>query len=125
MSTRTVESKRIRRDLDKLLAEVGERTGQTLAWDAADHKLIDMLCDHVDREVALSARLAEAEAVKTQIAISVELRLTQAGISRLLHQIRGGIPKGEAPKTLTSIKASRAATARWKRHAMRDNAIGG
>ena len=124
---RSTEANRIRREMDKLLADAGERQGEELHWDQADEKLLGMLQDHVDREVSLTERLAAAtDSVRLQIALSTEIRLTQSSIARLLRQIRESIPQQQeqaAPMSPVSRKASKALSSHWRREALRKNAI--
>ena len=54
MARHTSEARKMRRDLDGLLAAVSEETGVGLQWDAAELGILDMISAGIDRKVALS-----------------------------------------------------------------------
>jgi hypothetical protein len=121
---RSNAAKRIRRELDRMLADTATRTGQSLQWDQADDKLLAMLQDHVDREVMLTKLLDTADSVRQRIELATELRLTQGAITRLLKEIRASMPAEHPPMSATSLKAQRAAQSRWHRERLRQQAGG-
>ena len=81
-------------------------------WTAADRELLTLIGDTIDRRVDLAAHYANADDVKSRVKLSAELRLTEGALSRLLKQVQTDVP---APESQTTIKARRAARARWDR----------
>lgn len=117
MARHSAEANRMRRDLDELLAVVGEASGKELAWDAAEAKIIDLLMAAIDRKCALEQRLSEAADAKAYVKVAAELRLTEAHVSRLVKQVQPQMPKTIKPPTQQSSRARRAANVRWGNHA--------
>lgn len=101
--------------LDGELASAAKATGRELVWSAQELDLIEMLGAAVDRRVELSAQYEQCRDRKdlgVRIKLAAELRLLEGSISRLHRQISTEVPQ---PRSITSIKASRAANARWDR----------
>lgn len=110
MSKRTSEAQRLLDELDTELAANATRAGTTLSWSASERQIMAMIADSVDRRVELAAAYDQAEEVKDRIKISREVRLQEMATMRLLGKISTAAP---APESLGSIKARRAANARW------------
>jgi hypothetical protein len=81
-------------------------------WTAADRELLTMIADCIDRRVDLAEHYAKAVDVRSRVKLSAELRLLEASLARLLRQVQTDVP---APESQTTIKAQRAARARWDR----------
>jgi hypothetical protein len=119
---KTEEAQALLAALDDELASAAKATGQDLVWSAQELDLIEMLGSAVDRRVELSeqyAQLRDRKDLGLRIKLAGELRLLEGSISRLHRQISTEVPQ---PKSLTSIKASKAARARWDREALKRNA---
>lgn len=102
-------------ELEDELAASGARAGQELCWDAADRALLDLIAAALDRGTDLAADYQLAEDAKSRMKLSAELRLTEQAIARMLKQVKTDVPQ---PMSITSMKAQRAARARWdKPHA--------
>lgn len=104
------------RALDAELAASSKRTGTTLVWTAADRAVLDAIAANIDRCVDLTADYQASTQPEVRVKLSAELRLLEGALARLLKQIHTDIP---APESQTTIKARRAANARWhpNRHA--------
>jgi hypothetical protein len=109
------EARRVRRELDKELAETGARSGRSLVWTAADREVLAWSA--IDRKCDLQRDYSAAEDAKTRVKVSAEIRLLENSISRMLRQIKTDTP---APESLRSIKARAAVMRRWHP----DNAAG-
>lgn len=105
-------SERVRRELDAELAAASKRAGQRLEWSAQDSALLDLIDANLRRTEDLRAAYEAADEVKLKVKLSTELRLLEQAVARLLKQVRTDVP---AAPSLTSVKASRAANARWER----------
>ena len=122
MAPKTEAAQALIAALDEELASAAKATGQDLVWSAQELDLIEMLGSAVDRRVELSeqyAQLRDRKDLGLRIKLAGEIRLLEGAISRLHRQISTEVPQ---PKSLTSIKASRAANARWDRERMKANA---
>jgi hypothetical protein len=115
---RSTEAKNLLADLDAELAESGVAAGQTLVWSAAESAVIDAAASAVDRKVRFTRDLDKAETITARLAISVEIRLLEAHIARLLKQVRTDLPQAQRHGLMstTSRRASKAATSRWRGH---------
>ena len=93
--------------LDAELADNAKAAGEPLEWSAAERAVLELIANHVDRRGQLQAAYdaVKPDQVRTRIALATEIRLTEAGIGRLVRQVRT-----EPPPTLsiTSLKARRA-----------------
>ncbi len=112
MKKRSSEAQRLIDELDAELAASASAAGRTLSWSAAERQIIAMAADATDRRADLAAAYGDTDDVKDKIKISREIRLQENAVARLLAKISTSAP---APETLTSIKARRAANARWRR----------
>jgi hypothetical protein len=116
MARHTSQARKVARELDKLLAAVGDETGVELGWDATEVEIIGLIMAAIDRKVALSSDYENADDAKIRVKLSGELRLTETHIARLLKQIKPAMPPAVAtrPTTQRSGKARLAAQARWQ-----------
>jgi hypothetical protein len=108
------EARRVRRELDEQLAAASAATGRDLVWTAQDRVLLSLIASAVDRKCDLQRDYAQAEQAKTRVKISAELRLVEAQLARLVKQVNTDVP---GPMSLRSVKAQRAARARWNEDA--------
>ena len=109
---RSSEAKKIRRELDKERAAAGLRLGQNLVWSAGEEAILGLICDETDRKTRLLEAWEECTDPKVQCQLSAEARLLEQSIARLLKLIKTDLPAPESSKT---VKARRAANARWER----------
>ena len=119
MAPKTEAAQALIAALDEELASAAKATGQDLVWSCQEQDLIGMLADAVDRRVELSeqyAQLRDRKDLGLRIKLAGELRLLEGSISRLHRQITVEVPQ---PKSIMSIKASRAANAHWDRVRMK------
>ncbi|WP_235674636.1 hypothetical protein [Mycolicibacterium pulveris] len=115
MGGHCAEARKVLRELDAELAASSERTGTTLVWTAADRAVLDAIAANIDRRVDLTADYQASTEPKVRVKLSAELRLLEGALARLLKEVHTDIP---APESQTTIKARRAANARWHpRHA--------
>jgi hypothetical protein len=112
MARHTPEARKMRRDLDLLLAAVGEETGIELAWDTTELAVIDLIMAGITRKQALNDEYDAATEPKVRVKIACELRLLEAHLARLYKQIR---PQMADPVSRRSSKARAAANVRWNR----------
>lgn len=117
MSTRSVEAQVVLDGLDEELNAAANTIGTTLVWTAADNQLREYVAAHVDRRAILQAEYDSTEDNRLRIALSTELRLTEQSLARLIKQLLSGLPtpEDEKPPSATTIKARKAARARWDR----------
>lgn len=108
------EARRVRRELDQQLAATAAATGRDLVWTAQDRVVLSLIQAAIDRIGDLQRDYAQADQAKTRIKISAELRLVEAQVGRLVKQVKTDVP---APLGLRSVKAQRAARARWSKDA--------
>lgn len=102
----------MRRELDKELAQAGQRTGQQLVWSAAEEAILGLISDQIDRKTAILAAWEAETDPRVGCKLSAEARLLEQSIARLLKQVKTDLPAHDGP---TTIKARRAANARWER----------
>jgi len=74
---RSVEARKVLRELDSELAAASERTGTNLVWTAADRELLSLIGDSIDRHADLAAHYANADEVKVRVKLSAEMRLLE------------------------------------------------
>jgi DNA binding protein with HTH domain len=110
------ESARLVAALNAELAEAARAVGHELVWSAAEADVIGMLAAGVDRRVELSAQYAACDNVNVKLKIATELRLLEQSIARLYRQVSTEVA---APRSITSMKASRAAHSRWDRERLK------
>lgn len=109
---RSPQGRRIARDLDKELAAAAQSSGKPLEWTAAERAVIGLITAQIDRIADLTVDYdAAVDSPKIRVKLSSEMRLLEASVARLLKQVRTDIPAAES---LTTIKARRAAHARWR-----------
>ncbi len=102
--------------LNAELAEAANAAGHELVWSAAEADVIGMLAAEVDRRVELSGQYAACDNVNVKLKIATELRLLEQSIARLYRQVSTEVA---APRSITSLKASRAAHSRWDRERLK------
>ena len=107
-----MQAQKLLDDLDRELAAAGEARGEPLVWSAAEIQARELLADTVDRRADVAARYDRARDTKVKLKVSQEVRQLDKAILFLLNAIRTDIP---APESLTTLKARRAAMARWDR----------
>ena len=107
---RTPEGQRLVDELDADLAANATAAGRTLAWSAAERAVIGMAADATDRRADLAAAYSRTDDIKDRIKLSREIRLQENAVARLLGKISTAAPAAEQ---LRSVKARRAANARW------------
>jgi transposase InsO family protein len=107
-------ARRVRRELDQQLAATAAATGRDLVWTAQDRVVLSLIQAAIDRTCDLQRDYAAAEDAKTRAKLSAELRLLEANVERLLRRVKTDVP---APMSLRSVKAQRAAFARWSKDA--------
>lgn len=110
------QARKVLRELDAELAASSERTGTTLVWTAADRVILAAIAANIDRRADLSAEYESCTEPKIRVKLSAELRLLEGALARLLREVHTDAP---TPESQTTIKARRAANARWHpdRHA--------
>jgi hypothetical protein len=114
---KTVEAQQLIAALNAELADSAKRAGRELVWSAAEEQILSMIGDAVDRRVELSEAYGRCEPGSlAQVRLATEIRLTEGAIGRLFKQISTEVA---APLSVTSIKAQRAANARWNRERMK------
>lgn len=100
------------RDLNAELQASSAASGLPLEWSATEQVLIDQILDGIDRKSDLAvAYAAAADEPKLRIKLSVEMRLLEQAVARLLKMV------STEPAPQKSQKHVRAARARWDRHA--------
>jgi hypothetical protein len=123
---RTKEARKIRRELDKLLAHYAEQTGQSLAWDCTEQAQIGLLLDQFDTIHELEAMLSAADDDTVRLKLMAELRLARGQGTRHLQAIQRGLAATvkEASRPAAPAKSidprlssrnRRAAQARWSK----------
>ena len=117
MGNHSLEAVQLLADLDAELAASGRRRGRTLSWSAADRTLLELVANTVDVIGDLESRYALKG--KDQLRVATELRLTRQALARLVGMVKTDVPE---PKTVTSVKAQRAAHVRWDRERERNAA---
>jgi len=106
------EALRVRRELDRELAEAAESVRRELVWSTAERVNLDSIMFTIDRVVVLRRAFAAARDTRQRTKLSAELRLLETNVSRLTKLVRTDIPQ---PMSVTSPKAQRAANTRWDR----------
>jgi len=110
---RSLESRRIRRGLDKWLDDVSEETGREPRWTAVELILLDLISDAIDRKVGLATIADSADDdLKAKTKLMAEVRLTDAHIARLTKDLRVRAAPSSS-ESQQSRRARRAANARW------------
>src|SRR5690606_12876363 len=108
---RSLEAKKMRRELDKQLGKVAAIMGLPASWTAAEEAVLGLISDQIDRKVELSEAYQSAPDHKVAVKLSGEIRLLEASIARLLKQVE---PVPPAPDSAKTVKARHAANARWR-----------
>jgi hypothetical protein len=121
MMARSAEARKVLAALDAELAATSERIGQKLVWTAPEQAVLGLISSTIDRKAWLSRAYSRTQDVKMRVRLSAEIRLLEASLARLLKQVMPDLP---APPTMRTIRARRAANARWKREGGGDAASG-
>jgi uncharacterized protein YqeY len=108
------EARRVRRELDEQLAATAKVTGRNLVWSAQDREVLALITSAIDRKVDLTKAYEAEEETKLRVKLSTEIRLLESHLARLLRQVQTDTPQ---PMSQRSLKAQRAAYARWDRDA--------
>jgi hypothetical protein len=111
---RSPEARKVLRDLDKELSLASKRVGQDVVWSAQEQTILGLIGDEIDRKELLLEAWRESTDPKVQCKLSAEARLLEQSIARLLKQIKTDLP---APDCKRTVRARRAANARWDRDA--------
>jgi hypothetical protein len=116
-------ARKLRKALDAELALMAQRSGQSLFWSTAEETLIERCMSTMDRLGDLQRDYNQAETSKARLAISTEIRLCDGQLARMLKVIRPELPG--KPATITTLRARRAADARWAKERERNAAGNG
>jgi hypothetical protein len=115
--THCSQARRVRRQLDRRLAETAARVGGELGWTLAEELTIDLILDAYDRKHELTELALACTDPKDRRSVLGEVRLTESHIANLLKRLK--IEPDEiapaAPMSPRSARASRAANQRWHR----------
>ena len=108
------EAQKVLEDLDADLARSSTKLGKTLSWTAAEREVREMIANTIDRraDVARAYDACDRGDAKNLVRLSAEWRMLDAAVARLLKQVETDVPQ---PMSLLSVKAQRAARARWDR----------
>lgn len=111
----STEARRVRRELDRELAQSAAASGRTLEWSAQDLAVLELIMSAIDRKVDLTATYESADGEpKLRVKLAAEIRLIEGHLARLLKQVKTDI---DQPLSQRSLKAQRAANVRWSRDA--------
>ena len=110
----TPAGQRLIAELDAELAASAARAGRRHSFSTAERHTIALAADALDRRAHLAAAYDATGDTKERIKLAREIRLTDMAVQRLLLKISTEAPKVE---TLVSVKARKAANARWHKHA--------
>jgi hypothetical protein len=112
MMARSAEARRVLAELDNELCVASERGGQNLVWTASERAILGLIGATIDRKVWLSRAQSRTEDVRLRVKLSAELRLLETNLARLLKHVTPDVPAAPSVRT---VKAQRAARARWNR----------
>jgi hypothetical protein len=112
VAAKSLEARRVLRELDKELKAASQARGQQLVWSAQESAILAQISSILDRKSELLELYQEARAVKTKLRLSQELRLLEQAAARLLRDIKTDLAPAPGMRT---VKARRAARARWDR----------
>ena|ERR1700694_556496 len=111
---RSADARQLQRELEKELASASQRHGQNVCLTASERAVLGLILDEIDRKSGLFEAYEVCQDPKVRVKLSAELRLIEASIARLLKSVS---TEPAAPKSIRSVKAQRAARARWDRSA--------
>jgi hypothetical protein len=120
--------------MDAELARVAGILGADIAWSPGECEILATIARDTDRRTALERAHADCEDLGTPRALKLaqEIRLIEAQTARLVAKIQKELSKllsqkpseeQQAPQSVASMKASRAAKTRWNREHLRQAAI--
>lgn len=111
---RTPEAQAVLDALDEDLAAASQREGKHLSWTAQEQVTLELIGASIDRRVDV-VKLYDTETdAKLKVKLSQEIRLLDAAVVRMLATVKTETPP---PMSLRSLKAQRAANARWAKDA--------
>jgi hypothetical protein len=109
---RSAEARKVLAALDAELAAASERLGQNLVWTASESAVLGDIAFTTDRMVWLRRAWSRAGDAKLRIKLSAEIRLLETSRARLLKAVTPDLP---AAPSMRTVRARRAARARWDR----------
>lgn len=113
--THCAEARRVRRLLDKRLADTAAEIGDELGWTLAEELTIDLILNAYDRKHELTELAMTCSDPKDRRSVLGEVRLTEAHIANLLKRLK--VEPSDialvASMSAASRRASRAANQRW------------
>src|ERR1700737_4591101 len=112
MSAKSPEGRRIVRDLQRELEQASAEQGRELVFSAAESAILGQISSILDRKREFLVLYQDAEDTKVKLKISAEVRLLEQAAARLVKDVKTDIP---APPGMRTVKAQRAARARWDR----------
>jgi hypothetical protein len=132
---RKTAGQQFRDRMDAELTRVAAILGSELAWSPGEVELLETVERDADRRAALERAHAACEDISAPRALKVaqEIRLIEAQTARLVRQLQKELSRllsqrptdeePQAPPSMASRKASRAAKVRWNREHLRQTAI--
>lgn len=121
MAAKSPEARRVLRELNKELEAASEQRGQQLVWSAHESALLRQISSILDRKAELAELYEKAQAVKTKLKLSQEMRRLETSVARLLKEIKTDVPPRPSMRT---VRARRAVNARWRRDGDGSDAAG-
>ena len=115
MQNHAAEAQAVLADLDADLARSSTKLGKTLSWTPPSARGARDDREHHRPPGRCGPRLRRAcdrGDAKNLVRLSAEWRMLDAAVARLLKQVETDVPQ---PMSLLSVKAQRAARARWDR----------
>ncbi len=107
------DGRRVLRNLERQLAQSTDGEG---FFTAEEKAVLDLLAQLYNRLADLQARYDGADDDAQRVKLSAEMRQLTMSIARLLRQVSTDVPPLAEPPSPRSVKASKAAQARWKQH---------
>ena len=111
---RTPEAQAVLDALDEDLAEASKREGKQLSWTAQEAVTLELIAATIDRRVEMVKLYEAATDPKLKVKLSQEVRLLESATVRMLATVKTETPP---PMSLRSVKAQKAAYARWAKDA--------
>jgi hypothetical protein len=114
MVAKSAEARKVLRELDRELADAGARKGVGLVWSAAEASILAQIASVLDRKADFLEAYEGSDELMVRLKISAEVRLLEGLAARLVRTVKTDLAQ---PESLVSVKARRAANARWERNA--------
>jgi hypothetical protein len=111
---RSVEARKVLRELRKELSAASERQGRTLVWSAEESMILDQIASLLDRKAELLAMYEEATEVNAKVKLSAEARLLGQAAAKLVRTIQTDVPD-TGTESQTTRRARHAVNSRWNR----------